>query len=220
MNLNLCKPTEKGMGYINRIILTGACVLLLPASAGAELYKYKNEDGVTVLDSHVPARYVRNGYSILSLDGRVLEVVPRALTDEEIKQRDQELAEQERLERQRRDQEIADQNLLRLYSTPGDVIRARDTKLASIESFINTQQGNIRRLETQKRQLESTLADVERAGGRISQDTLDRIRSIEGRIQQIEAEIRDKREEVAALGVGFAADLKRVRELYGSDRTR
>jgi len=98
---------------------------------------------VTVLDSHVPARYVKNGYSILSLNGRILEVVPRALTEKEIRERDSELEEQERLETQRREKEIADENLLRLYSTPADVIRARDTQLSSINGFIVTQRGNL-----------------------------------------------------------------------------
>ena len=74
----------------------------------AELYKYTNEDGVTVLESHIPARYVKNGYSILSLDGRILEVVPRALTEKEIRERDRKLKEQERLDAQRREKEIAD----------------------------------------------------------------------------------------------------------------
>jgi hypothetical protein len=116
----------------------------------AELYKYTNEDGVTVLDSHVPARYVKNGYSILSLDGRILEVVPRALTEKEIRERDRKLNEQERPEAQRREKEIADENLLRLYSTPADVIRARDTKLSRINGFIVAQQGNLQRLGSQK----------------------------------------------------------------------
>ncbi|MDG2071055.1 MAG: hypothetical protein P8J55_04840 [Pseudomonadales bacterium] len=123
---------------------------LIPSMVRAELYKYTNEDGVTVLDSHIPARYVKNGYSILSLDGRILEVVPRALTEKEIRERDRKLKEQERLEAQRREKEIADENLLRLYSTPADVIRARDTKLSRINGFIVTQQGNLQRLESQK----------------------------------------------------------------------
>jgi len=57
-------------------------------TVAAELYRYENEDSVTVLDSHVPARYVKNGYAILSLDGRLLEVIPRALSDGEIRERD------------------------------------------------------------------------------------------------------------------------------------
>lgn len=190
--------------------------IMLATVSHAELYKYVNEDGVTVLDSHVPARYVKNGYSILSLDGRVLEVVARALTDEEIRERDEALAEQRAKEKAEREQKIADQNLLRIYGSPEDVVRARDTKLASIEGFINTSRGNVARLESQKRALESQLADIERAGGSISKERLNQIRSIENRIRNNEAEIREKLGEMDQLRATFSADLKRVRELYES----
>lgn len=119
----------------------------MPVAAQAELYKYTNEDGVTVLDSHVPARYVKNGYTILSLDGRVLEVVERALTDAEIRDRDQRLAEEAERDRIAREQKI----LLRLYGAPEDVTRARDTKLASIDGFINTSRSNLARVKAQPR---------------------------------------------------------------------
>ena len=65
-------------------------------TAKAELYKYLSEDGVTVLDSHVLARYVKNGYTILSADGRG---VPRALTEEEILAIDRMLAAQQQKEK-------------------------------------------------------------------------------------------------------------------------
>ena len=203
---------------MNAICKTGlACCLLfglMPGMVHAELYKYTNEDGVTVLDSHVPARYVKNGYSILSLDGRILEVVPRALTDAEIRRRDRELAEQERLEARRREREIADENLLRLYSTPADVIRARDTKLSSINGFIVTQQGNLQRLESQKRQLQSELADIERSGGTIGKDRINRINTIDTRMDQISADIGEKRSEMDDLRASYQKDLNRVKELY------
>lgn len=207
------------------VLVRSALVMALlatfsPLSASAELYKYINEDGIVVLDSHVPARYVKNGYTILSLDGRVLEVVPRALTEEEIRERDERLAAERQAEEAARQQKIADQNLLRLYSRPEDVIRARDTKLASIDGFIKTSEGNIERLEDQKQQIESNLADVERAGGRVSQSSIDRIRTIESRIRQIQAEIEDKLQERVELRASFAADLKRVRELYGDRNER
>jgi len=192
---------------------------LYPAHSQAELYKYANEDGVTVLDSHVPARYVENGYTILSLDGRVLEIVPRALTDEEIRVRDIRLAEERKRERIAREQKIADQNLLRIYSTPEDVIRARDTKLASIEGFINSSQSNLLRLETQKRDMESQLANIERSGGKISKERVSQVRTIENRIRQNEREIKEKRAEKEELAASFSADLKRVRELYDTRNT-
>lgn len=190
-------------------------VTWMPMSACAELYKYTNEDGVTVLDSHVPARYAKNGYTILSTDGRVLEVVPKALTPAQEKARDRKLAKKKREEEAKRKQEMADQNLLRLYSTPQDVIRARDTKLASIKGFILTSKSNIQRLEEEKRNIESSLANVERAGGKIEKDQVDRIHSIDSRVKQIRQEINDKQNEMTELRSSFASDLKRIRELYG-----
>jgi len=62
--------------------------------------------------------------------------------------RDRWLAEERQIERLAREQKVADQNLLRISSTPEDVIRARDIKLASIEGFINTNQTNLVRLES------------------------------------------------------------------------
>ena len=183
-------------------------------TVAAELYRYKNEDNVTVLDSYVPARYVKNGYAILSLSGRVLEVVPRALSDREIRERDRKLAAEERIAAQRREREIADENLMRLYATPGDVIRARDAKISSIDSLIKTQEGTIQRLQSQKRQQESALADIERAGGVIGKDRLARIRTIDSRIAQVESEIRKKEAEKGTLNISYAEDLKRVKELY------
>lgn len=194
-------------------------ICLGSAMAAAELYKYVNEDGVTVLDSHVPARYVKNGYTILSLDGRVLEVVPRALTEKEIRERDRRLAEEERREREARERKIADQNLLRLYSTPEDVIRARDSKLASIQGYVETAVSNLERLNDMKRSLEAELADIERAGGTIDQARLDRIASVEKRIEQTEREIEEKREEMETTRSAFDADLKRVRELYSARKS-
>ncbi len=201
---------KRGLSWAGLLYL---CLICVPVHG--ELYKYVNEDGVTVLDSHVPARYVKNGYTILSLNGRVLEVVPRALTEEEIQKRDSALAEERERERLEREQEIADQNLLRLYSTPEDVIRARDTKIASVEGFILTSKSNLTRLVSQKQSMESQLADIERSGGSISKDRLSQIRTIESRIRQSEAEINSKREEMDELKQSFAADLKRVQELYG-----
>lgn len=181
----------------------------------AELYRYENEDGITVLDSHVPARYVKNGYTILSMNGRVLEVVPRALTDQEIRERDRRLAEEERTARIERERRERDDMLMRLYATPADVIRARDAKIATIDSMIETQRGNIQRLDSQKRGLESSLAEIERAGGVIGKDRLARVRTLEKRIVQIEIEIDKKQTEKEDLKLSFADDLERVKELYG-----
>lgn len=80
------------------------------------------------------------------MDGRLLEVIPRALSDGEIRERDRRLAAEESIAREKREREIADQNLMWLYSAPVGVIRARDAKISSIVSLIETQEGAIKSL--------------------------------------------------------------------------
>ena len=143
-------------------------------------------------------------------------MVPRALTEEEIRARDRMLAAQQQKEKLKQEQKIADQNLLRIYSTPEDVIRARDTKITSIDNFIRTSQGNLQRLERRKRNLESTLASIVRAGGTTPEDPLNRIRHVEIRIRTTEREIIEKRTEMKALEKSFATDLQRLKQLYGA----
>jgi len=195
------------------IIVLSTC---LSYPTAAELYKYTNEDGITVLDSHVPARYIKDGYTILSLSGRVMEVVPRALNDQEILVRDRERAVMEEKDRLERERIMADQNLMRVYGTPADVVRARDTKLASIDGFIAIIKGNLQNLQSQKRSFEAELADVERRGGVISRARMDHMLGIENRILQAMSEVDVKEQELSDLSAAYSADLIRVTELYRS----
>jgi hypothetical protein len=198
--------------------LTTRLVLLLalfgiPMAASAELYRYLNEDGVTVLNNTIPPTAVQNGYTILDNKGRVLEVVPRALTPEEMRQQEGELAESQSLAQEQQDRKDADENLLILYGTPEDVERARDTELASIEGHIKTQKDLLRRMEGQKREHEANLANIERAGGTIDEESLDGIRVIEDKMVPINSEIKANYSEMDVLRANFAADIIRVREL-------
>jgi hypothetical protein len=198
--------------------LTTRLVLLLalfviPMAASAEFYRYINEDGVTVLNNTIPTTVVKNGYTILDDKGRVIEVVPRALTPEEMRQQEGELAESQSLAQAQRDRKDADENLLMLYGTPEDVERARDTKLASFEGHIKRQKDLLRRMESQKRDLEAKLANIERAGGTIDEESLDGIRVIEDKMATVDSEISGMYGELDVLRAGYAADIDRVREL-------
>ena len=64
--------------YLLFAILLGACVGSLMA---AELYRYQNEAGITVVDWVIPAAYVSSGYEILNGSGRVVRAVPPEKTD-------------------------------------------------------------------------------------------------------------------------------------------
>ena len=195
-------------------ILLHVAVGWSPVVLAAEVFKYMDDDGVTVLDDHVPPNFVKNGYTVLDATGRVVRIVPRSLTDEEIAERDRRLAIEERIRNEAAEREAADEALLRLYSGPNDVKRARDTKVASVEKSANTARIDLHRVQDQKRQLEARIADIERADGTIPQQHLDRIATLDETIQQLEAEIDAKEAEKDQLMLDYAAVLTRVLELY------
>ena len=64
--------------------------------------------------------------------------MPRALTLEEMRERDRKRLAQRAHEEAERPRAEVDERILSKYSTPADVIRARDTKVFSILSFIET----------------------------------------------------------------------------------
>ena len=197
--------------------LSTSIVLLLMAQQtfGMELFKYVNEDGVTVLDSRIPPEYAKYGYTVFSSDGRVLEVVERALTEEELIERDRLAAIEAKKQKEREEKEAADATLMQLYSRPEEVNQARDSKLATINGFITSTRINLQRLVAQKRQLDAIAADIERNGGTVSQQDIDRIQVAAERIKQKEKDIEEKLEEIEQVKNSFARDLIRVKELYG-----
>ena len=195
-----------------------ACVLYI-VPAVAELYRFVNEDGITVLSGKIPARYARNGYTILSNNGQILEVVPGMLTEEERGDLERRLALEKIREEKETERQLADEALLRIYSAPADVLKVRDAKLESIEGFIQSVSINLARLQSEKRSVQSQLADIERSGRTISKDRLAQIASIEERIAQRTEEIETKRKEIEQIVSLFEAELERVTKLYSPEDT-
>lgn len=192
------------------------CLLVSPGVAlAAELFRYRNSAGVVVLANTIPAEYMSQGYTVIDHRGQVIRVVPRQLSDEEIVARDRaEAAEREaeaaRLVRRRQDEE-----LLRLYSTPDDVERAMARKVASIEGAIDTVEANIQRLRSQKRNLQTRAAEIERSGQPIPAQVISGIRSVDEQIAERQREIASREAEILATREDYAETLERLRYLLG-----
>ena len=52
------------------------------------LYRYKNNEGGTVVDWQVPAKFAGRGYEVFNPQGEVIEVVPRQLSGSELNDKD------------------------------------------------------------------------------------------------------------------------------------
>ncbi|HUE91758.1 DUF4124 domain-containing protein [Pseudomonas sp.] len=178
--------------------------LLLPAVASAvELYRYIDERGTTVLSRQgVPPEHIARGYEVLNEQGRVIRVIPPAPTAEELRRMQQEKA-----------RALSDVQLLRLYSTPEDVERARQRKLAELDGLIGVARGNLQSVRTQQGNLQSQAAEHERAGREVPAHLLAQIDNQIAEQTRLKSDIEHYRALREQSNANFDADLDRLKQL-------
>lgn len=183
--------------------------LLLPLSGvAAELYRYVDAKGVTVLSRQgVPPELIGKGYEVLNDQGRVVRVVPPAPTPEEYA----------RMQAQKA-RASSDAQLLRLYSNLDDVDRARERKLAELDGVIGVARGNLQSVRTQQANLQSQAADHERAGRQVPESLLAQINTLKEEQQRLQRDIARYKEARSQAEADFAADRARLAELFGNKR--
>lgn len=201
------------MSYFKQLISLFVFVIGLSLSAytyAGNLYRYKDENGVTAIGLNIPPHLVRNGYEVLGSNGRVIQVVPPALTAEEIAARDAKEAERIRIAQEAKKQKEEDEALLKLYSHPDDAVRVLKRKLQDIEDFISLKNGNISVVKGQLAQEEAKAANMERTGKKIPDNILKKIELQKQKIADIENDIDVKRNEIPVLKLVFDKIIKRL----------
>lgn len=178
--------------------------LLLPVLADAtELYRYVDDQGVTVLSRQgVPPEFIGKGYEVLNDQGRVIRVIPPAPSAEEMQRL---LADKARAR--------SDTQLLRLYASPEDVDRARERKVAELDGLIGVARGNLQSVRTQQANLQSQAAAHERAGRAVPEHLLAQIDNQRAEQQRLQKDILRYQEVRRQAEAGFAADRTRLGEL-------
>ncbi|WP_165674101.1 DUF4124 domain-containing protein [Metapseudomonas otitidis] len=187
-------------GAIRLALILGA---MAPLAAQAELYRYTNEKGVTVLDRlGVPPQFIDKGYEVLNDQGRVVKTVPPAPT----------LEERQRMQADKA-RAGSDAQLLRLYTSVEDVDRALQRKLSELDGLITVAKGNQQSLRTQQANLQAQAADNERAGRQVPEALLAQIDNVRSEYKRLDDDIARYQEERKKAQVTFAADRARLAEL-------
>ena len=183
--------------------------LLLPVVAGAaELYRYVDDNGTTVLSRQgVPPEHISKGYEVLNDQGRVIQVIAPAPSPEEMKRI---LADKARAS--------SDAQLLRLYSTAEDVERARARKLAELDGLIGVARGNLQSVRTQQANLQSQAADHERAGRTVPAHLLAQIDNQKAEQVRLKGDIQRYQAARKEADSSFNADRDRLKELLGRNQ--
>lgn len=195
-------------------LVTGALVLALisPVAFAAKLYRFK-VDGQMILKDHVPPEYAQMGYDILNDQGMVIKHIQPAPTAEELAAiQAAEAIKTARLERIRIRRE-ADQALLRVYSKPADVERARLRKTGNIDGYISLQQRRIVDLTEKLERAQGRAANQERAGQEIPVDMRLEIAQLQNQIRESHANIKTRKVEKIESTKAYANDYERMQIL-------
>lgn len=195
--------------------LLAATCLLVTSLADARMYRYKDDNGQMVISNTVPQEASTRGYEILNSQGRVVDRIAPAPTEEELQQR----AEEERRQQEAAEQLERDKALLRRYRHPDDAVRALHRKIDELEGLNQLKQGNISVIESQLDSEQSKAADLERSGREIPESTLDKIDRLEQQIRELEAEIDAQNREMEEIRESYVEDIERLEVITEQDRT-
>lgn len=184
-----------------------------PAYAQDRFYRYENSDGVTVIDDHVPPQFAPKGYSVLSASGRVITVVPRALTDAELNDVNGEAVKARlRLEEEEKQRRF-DDTLLTRYSSIEDISSARARRSNEILVQTEMTKGRIANLKTQLEARQAEAASLERQGRDVPPEYGKTIETLRGDIGISEQLLARLRVEKQATALRFDMEARRFAEL-------
>ena len=179
----------------------------------AELYRYQNDAGVTVVDWAMPAAYVSNGYEILNESGQVVSVVPPAKTATELEQdaaaarsrAADTAAEAAQLER--------DTFLLRRYSAVQDIEAARDRSLRELDIRIAILSSQREMLSQQLARHEDALAARAQLDEEATQYGQDTVAALKAEIQSLDDASKGRQQQAAAVAEAYGRDIARFSQL-------
>lgn len=207
-----------------KLVLSG-CVLALTvtavtASAAPNLYRYRDANGTLVIGASVPPEYVNNGYEILNSSGRVIQVVPRAPTPEEIAAREAAEAEARRRQELARKQAEEDAQLLRLYGGPEGAIQVRDRRLQELEGIISIKRGNLQVVHGQIEDIQAKAAAFERSGRAVPEDMHTNLQRLRAQAQELERDISRSEADLQGIEQQYGLKIERLRQLKAAVQVR
>lgn len=190
-------------------------LLILGASiasdiAASQLYRYKAQNGETVLSRTIPAELVGNGYDILNEKGRIVQRVPPALSPEQILARDKALALKKEREAQAALQAQRDAELKQLYSHPDDAVRILNRKGNDILNLMLARTGKIEFAQKNIVELEQQAAELQRKGIAVPKRFEVQVAALKKDIDNAKADIAEKSSDFDELLIDFSRIIERL----------
>jgi hypothetical protein len=214
----LRKRNSDEMTNYQRHICISLLILLPALLSGGEvlaerIFKWVDENGEIQYGDRVPPRYATVERSVINDQGRTIKVYEAAKTPEE-KAEAQALAQQRAEEKKLAEQQaVRDHSLLSTYSSEEDMLLARDSKVASVETLIQLTNSRLNSMQKRLNELTNDAAEFERSGKKLPEGLVNQMKNTREQIQQNEAFIKTKQNEKEQITHKFDEDIKRYREL-------
>jgi len=197
------------------IVLTSMLLAgyVMDSHAGKRMYRWVDENGKVFYSDKVPPNESKQERAILNEQGRKIDTLERAKTQEEYV----EAKRQARLadDRRKLDAKLLayDRMLLKTYHTEEGLFHRRDSDLLTIDNLIHIAQNTIESQTNELQELQHSAADHERAGRSAPEYLLQKISVANEKIRYSRKYIIDRKKERQQALTKFDKDLKRYREL-------
>lgn len=163
-----------------------------------ELYRYRDENGVTRMEPTIPAQYVDKGYDVLNARGMLIRRVPP----------------REVVTNTGEDEQRAEDNiLLSSYSSVDEITAHQERRLSGVQRQIEIIMSD-RRIIAGELDKEIRSASNYRANGNpVPEEISSRIEELDGMIAGLDQQMVQRAEEKQAITEEFTAKVARFQEL-------
>ncbi len=183
-----------------------------PALAG-KLYSWVDEHGKTHYGNTVPPQYAQQGNTELNKRGSVVKKTDAALTPEQRKAKEDELAQQKEDEKKVLEQKRRDKALLNTYTTEKEIDLVRDRNLQQGELQLQSMELRTKQVQPQLDQALKRKEDLVAKKRPLPPDLQQELEEKGKELRRLQEMIRLKRAEMDAIRARFEDDKKRFREL-------
>lgn len=184
-------------------------------SAGAAMYKWVDEKGVTQYGDTLPPQYVNQGSAELNQRGQVVKKTTRAVTEEERKALEADTAKKIEENKKEMEQKRRDKALIDTYSSEKEIELGRDRNLQATQAQIDSTQVRIKSIQTRLDGLRKQADPLIKARKPVPADLAAEIKATEDEIKRLQESITKRKQEIDAINIRCEEDKKRYRELKG-----
>jgi predicted RNase H-like nuclease (RuvC/YqgF family) len=184
----------------NYKIISALIIIGLTPIAHADIYKWKDAQGVTHYGDTMPPQAAGRATIEMNKKGNIIKETAAALTPEQRAQNDAEQAKLKKDAQTLTEQKRHDSALLNTYTSPAEIDLARDRSLEQYKLVIDGTNAQLAPLRDKQSKLSPKSAEYA--------ENMKRISDLEGVLTQ-------KNTEMAATKAKFAADRARYIELTG-----